>query len=107
MGIMYLSINAKEVEVIKSYTTDGQLQMYFLLVLEDDKGYFLPYHALPLVRTEILEQYPEIGDVLLELAGKIDETAMQEMNARVDNEGQMVELVAKEFLQEAGFISKD
>lgn len=105
-GIMYLSINAKEVEVIKSYTTDGQLQMYYLLVLEDDKGYFLPYHALPLVRTEILEQYPEIGDVLLELAGKIDETAMQEMNARVDNEGQMVELVAKEFLQEAGFVSK-
>lgn len=106
-GIMYRSINAKEVDVINSYTTDGQLQMYNLRVLEDDKGYFPPYHALPLVRTEILEQYPEIGDVLLELAGKIDETAMQEMNAKVDNEGQMVELVAKEFLQEAGFISKE
>ena len=106
-GIMYRSINSKEVDVINSYTTDGQLQMYNLRVLEDDKGYFPPYHALPLVRTEILEQYPEIGEVLLELAGKIDETAMQEMNAKVDNEGQMVELVAKEFLQEAGFISKE
>ena len=106
-GIMYRSINAKEVDVINSYTTDGQLQMYDLRVLEDDKGYFPPYHALPLVRTEILEQYPEIGDALLELAGKIDESAMQEMNAKVDNEGQMVELVAKEFLQEAGFISKE
>lgn len=106
-GIMYRSINAKEVDVINSYTTDGQLQMYNLRVLEDDKGYFPPYHALPLVRTEVLEQYPEIGEVLLVLAGKIDETAMQEMNAKVDNEGQMVELVAKEFLQEAGFISKE
>lgn len=106
-GIMYRSINAKEVDVINSYTTDGQLQMYNLRVLEDDKGYFPPYHALPLVRTEVLEQYPEIGEVLLELSGKIDETAMQEMNAKVDNEGQMVELVAKEFLQEAGFISKE
>lgn len=106
-GIMYRSINAKEVDVINSYTTDGQLQMYNLRVLEDDKGYFPPYHALPLVRTEVLEQYPEVGEVLLELAGKIDETAMQEMNAKVDNEGQMVELVAKEFLQEAGFISKE
>lgn len=106
-GIMYRSINAKEVDVINSYTTDGQLQMYNLRVLEDDKGYFPPYHALPLVRTEVLEQYPEIGEALLELAGKIDETAMQEMNAKVDNEGQMVELVAKEFLQEAGFISKE
>lgn len=106
-GIMYRSINAKEVDVINSYTTDGQLQMYNLRVLEDDKGYFPPYHALPLVRTEVLEQYPEIGEVLLELADKIDETAMQEMNAKVDNEGQMVELVAKEFLQEAGFVSKE
>lgn len=106
-GIMYRSINAKEVDVINSYTTDGQLQMYNLRVLEDDKGYFPPYHALPLVRTEVLEQYPEIGEALLELAGKIDETAMQEMNSKVDNEGQMVELVAKEFLQEAGFISKE
>lgn len=106
-GIMYRSINAKEVDVINSYTTDGQLQMYNLRVLEDDKGYFPPYHALPLVRTEVLERYPEIGEALLELAGKIDETAMQEMNAKVDNEGQMVELVAKEFLQEAGFISKE
>ncbi|WP_277587031.1 glycine betaine ABC transporter substrate-binding protein [Psychrobacillus antarcticus] len=106
-GIMYRSINAKEVDVINSYTTDGQLQMYDLRVLEDDKGYFPPYHALPLVRTEILEQYPEIGEALLELAGKIDESAMQEMNAKVDNEGQMVELVAKEFLQDAGFISKE
>jgi len=105
-GIMYRSINAKEVDVINSYTTDGQLQMYNLRVLEDDRGYFPPYHALPLVRTEVLEQYPEIGEVLLELAGKIDETAMQEMNAKVDNEGQMVELVAKEFLQEAGFVRK-
>ncbi|SDN78262.1 osmoprotectant transport system substrate-binding protein [Psychrobacillus sp. OK028] len=106
-GIMYRSINSKEVDVINSYTTDGQLQMYNLRVLEDDKSYFPPYHALPLARTEILEQYPEIEEVLLELAGKIDETAMQEMNAKVDNEGQMVELVAKEFLQEAGFISKE
>ncbi len=66
-GIMYRSINAKEVDVINSYTTDGQLQMYNLRVLEDDLSYFPPYHALPLVRTEILEEYPEIGEVLLRI----------------------------------------
>lgn len=104
-GIMYRSINAKEVDVINSYTTDGQLQMYNLRVLEDDKSYFPPYHALPLARTEILTQYPELEEVLLQLAGKIDETTMQMMNAKVDNEGMMVETVAKEFLQEAGFIN--
>lgn len=103
-GIMYRSINAEEVDVINSYTTDGQLQMYNLRVLEDDQNYFPPYHALPLVRTEILEQYPELEEVLLRLAGEIDEPAMQAMNAQVDNEGQMVEVVAEEFLKQAGLM---
>ena len=103
-GMMYRSINAEEVDVINSYTTDGQLQMYNLRVLEDDQNYFPPYHALPLVRTEIMEEYPELEDVLLELADKIDEPTMQAMNAKVDNEGQMVEVVAEEFLQQAGLI---
>lgn len=103
-GMMYRSINAEEVDVINSYTTDGQLQMYNLRVLEDDQNYFPPYHALPLVRTEILKEYPELEDVLLQLAKKIDEPAMQAMNAKVDNEGQMVEVVAEEFLQQAGLI---
>ncbi|QBP40310.1 glycine betaine ABC transporter substrate-binding protein [Paenisporosarcina antarctica] len=104
-GMMYRSINAKEVNIINSYTTDGQLQMYNLRVLEDDKGYFPPYHALPLVRTETLNEYPELEEVLLLLSDKIDETTMQTMNAKVDNDGMMVELVAKEFLQESGLIN--
>lgn len=105
-GIMYRSIGAKEVDVINSYTTDGQLQDYDLRVLEDDKSYFPPYHALPLVRKEALQEYPEIEEVLRQLEGKIDEEAMQKMNAKVDNEGMMVEIVAEEFLIESGLIEK-
>ncbi|MBE1555237.1 glycine betaine ABC transporter substrate-binding protein [Sporosarcina limicola] len=106
-GIMYRSINAKEVDVINSYTTDGQLQMYDLRVLEDDKSYFPPYHALPLVRKETLVEYPEIEEVLKQLEGMIDEEAMQKMNAKVDNEGMMVERVAQEFLVEAGLMEEN
>ncbi|HSI65892.1 MAG TPA: glycine betaine ABC transporter substrate-binding protein, partial [Planococcus sp. (in: firmicutes)] len=91
-GVMYRSINAGEVGVINSYTTDGQLQMFNLRVLEDNLDYFPPYHALPLVRTAILEEFPELEDALLQLAGKIDEPTMQAMNAQVDNDGQMVEV---------------
>lgn len=105
-GIMYRSIGAKEVDVINSYTTDGQLQDYDLRVLEDDKSYFPPYHALPLVRKEALQEYPEIEEVLRQLEGIIDEEAMQKMNAKVDNEGMMVEIVAEEFLIESGLIEK-
>ncbi len=106
-GIMYRSIGAKEVDVINSYTTDGQLQDYDLRVLEDDKSYFPPYHALPLVRKEALQEYPEIEEVLRQLEGIIDEEAMQKMNAKVDNEGMMVEKVAQDFLIESGLIEKN
>ena len=105
-GIMYRSIGAKEVDVINSYTTDGQLQDYDLRVLEDDKSYFPPYHALPLVRKETLVEYPEVEEVLKQLAGMIGEEAMQKMNAKVDNEGMMVEQVAQDFLVESGLIEE-
>ncbi|HSO56601.1 MAG TPA: glycine betaine ABC transporter substrate-binding protein [Paenisporosarcina sp.] len=103
-GMMYRALAAGEVNVINSYTTDGQLQIYDLRVLEDDKSYFPPYHALPLVLEETLEKHPELEGVLKQLEGKIDEATMQAMNAKVDNEGMMVDFVAKEFLQEAGLI---
>ena len=105
-GMMYRSINAGEVDVINSYTTDGQLQVNDLRVLEDDKSYFPPYHALPLVRKEILNEYPELEEVLGLLEGTIDEEAMQIMNGKVDNDGMMVERVAQEFLIESGLIEK-
>ena len=105
-GMMYRSISAGEVDVINSYTTDGQLQIHDLRVLEDDKSYFPPYHALPLVRKETLNEYPELEEVLGLLEGKIDEEAMQIMNGKVDNDGMMVERVAQEFLIESGLIEK-
>jgi osmoprotectant transport system substrate-binding protein len=105
-GMMYRSISAGEVDVINSYTTDGQLQIYDLRVLEDDRSYFPPYHALPLVRKETLHQYPGLKEVLGLLEGKIDEEAMQIMNAKVDNDGMIVERVAQQFLIESGLIEK-
>ena len=105
-GMMYRSISAGEVDVINSYTTDGQLQTHDLRVLEDDKSYFPPYHALPLVRKETLNEYPELEEVLGLLEGMIDEEAMQIMNGKVDNDGMMVERVAQEFLIESGLIEK-
>ncbi|PID03047.1 MULTISPECIES: glycine betaine ABC transporter substrate-binding protein [unclassified Sporosarcina] len=105
-GMMYRAIGANEVDVINSYTTDGQLAIANLRVLEDDKSYFPPYHALPLVRDETLKEYPELEEVLGLLEGKIDEKAMQVMNGKVDNDGMMVELVAKEFLVDSGLIEE-
>ncbi|ARF16699.1 glycine betaine ABC transporter substrate-binding protein [Sporosarcina ureae] len=105
-GMMYRAIGANEVNVINSYTTDGQLAIANLRVLEDDKSYFPPYHALPLVRDETLKEYPELEEILGLLEGQIDEETMQIMNGKVDNDGIMVELVAKEFLVDSGLIEE-
>jgi len=103
-GMMYRSFKSEDVNVINSYSTDGQLQDFDLRVLEDDKSYFPPYHALPIIREDALERFPELEEVLALLEGQIDEVAMQIMNGKVDNDGIRVDAVAKEFLEETGLI---
>ncbi|RXZ81652.1 glycine/betaine ABC transporter substrate-binding protein [Paenibacillaceae bacterium] len=103
-GMMYRSFQSGDVNVINSYSTDGQLQIYDLRVLEDDKAFFPPYHALPIIRQDALEKHPELTEVLQLLEGKIDETAMQKLNGKVDNDALRADVVAKEFLKESGLI---
>ncbi len=104
-GMMYRSYSEGEIDVINSYTTDGQLQVYDVRVLEDDKSFFPPYHAIPVIRQDALEQFPELEEVLALLENEIDETTMQIMNGKVDNDGIRVDAVAEEFLQESGLIN--
>ncbi|MCP3761590.1 glycine/betaine ABC transporter substrate-binding protein [Domibacillus sp. A3M-37] len=103
-GIMYSAIKNNEVDAIDAFTTDGRIQAFDLKVLEDDKKFFPPYYAVPIVRGEILEEYPELQEVLNMLAGKIDDERMQELNKRVDLDGKKYEEVAEEFLKEEGLI---
>ncbi|WP_083711433.1 glycine betaine ABC transporter substrate-binding protein [Domibacillus epiphyticus] len=103
-GIMYSAIKNNEVDAIDAYTTDGRIQAFNLKVLEDDKQFFPPYYAIPVVRGEVLEAHPELEEVLNMLAGKIDDERMQELNKRVDLDGKKYEEVAEEFLKEEGFI---
>jgi osmoprotectant transport system substrate-binding protein len=86
--------------VIAGSTTDGLIQSLGLVVLKDDKNYFPPYEAVPVVRSQILEKYPELRQVLAELAGKISEEDMRKLNYQVDGEQQEAGQVAREFLQQ-------
>ena len=65
-----------------------------------------PYDCLPVIRKDTLDKYPGIGEALHKLAGKIDEPTMQELNAKVDDEGMKAETVAYDFLVSAGLITK-
>jgi glycine betaine/choline ABC-type transport system substrate-binding protein len=70
----------------------------------DDKGFFPPYYAAPIVRKDILEDHPELEEVLNQLAGLVDDPTMTELNYQVDVEGKDVEKAVREFLQSKGLL---
>ncbi|QDP39278.1 glycine betaine ABC transporter substrate-binding protein [Radiobacillus deserti] len=103
-GIMYSAIKNGDVDVIDAFSTDGRIPAFNLKVLEDDKNFFPPYYATPIIRADTLEKHPEIKEVLGMLVGRIDNEKMQELNARVDLNKERYEDVAVDFLKEEGLI---
>lgn len=101
-GLMYTAIDGEEVDVITAFATDGRIESMDLVLLEDDLEFFPPYYAAPVVRQDMLEQAPEIRDILNVLAGQIDDARMTEMNYMADEEGQEPADIARNFLTEEG-----
>ncbi len=101
-GLMYKAIQEKKVDLISGFSTDGRIKAYDLRVLQDDRSYFPPYYAAPLVRGETLRAYPQLQDALAKLAGKISNETMAELNYRVDRLKRPTIQVAQEFLSELG-----
>ena len=99
-AVMYKATFEKRLDVIDGYSTDGRLKAFDLRILTDDKKLFPPYYAAPVVREEVLKKYPELENVLNQLAGKINDSVMTVLNYRVDYLKQSPEKVAKDFLME-------
>jgi osmoprotectant transport system permease protein len=97
-AVMYKAAYEKKLDIISGYSTDGRLKAFDLVVLNDDKKIFPPYYAAPLIRNEVLQQYPEILPVLNMLSGKINDSVMTELNYEVDYLKQSPEKVARNFL---------
>ena len=106
-SLMYEAINVGSVDVISGYATDGRIKAYDLKVLEDDRHAFPPYHCTPVVRAALLEEYPELREVLNLLANKLDDATMTELNYQVDFEKRNTEEVASDFLKKIGLWKPD
>jgi osmoprotectant transport system permease protein len=102
IGLMYEALRSKKVDVISGFSTDGRIPAYDLKVLEDDQNYFPPYYAAPLIRTETLQQYPNLREVFGKLEGAISPEAMMQMNYEVDQEKKSPAQVARNFLDSLG-----
>ncbi|MEO8861981.1 MAG: ABC transporter permease/substrate-binding protein [Ginsengibacter sp.] len=99
-AVMYKAAYEKKLDVISGYSTDGRLKAFDLVVLDDDKKIFPPYYVAPVIRESVLQKYPLLENVLNQLAGRINDSIMTELNYRVDYLKQSPDKVAKDFLME-------
>ncbi|GGA90227.1 osmoprotectant update ABC transporter permease/substrate-binding subunit OpuFB [Ornithinibacillus halotolerans] len=102
--LRYNAIEQGDINLLDAYSTDSELRRYNLTVLQDDLELFPPYQGAPLLRKETLESFPELEDILNQLAGKITDDEMREMNYQVAVEGKSASEVAREFLEDEGLI---
>ena len=106
-SIMYAAVARNEVDVIAAFSTDGRIQAFNLVTLEDDRGFFPPYYPSPVIGRELLETRPDVGAALTELGGLISNETMREMNYKVDEQGGSPAGIARDFLIENGLIEPD
>jgi len=100
LGLLYRAMQNHQIDMAAGSNTDGLIAALDLVVLEDDRHYFPPYDAVPIVRRETLQRHPEVGEALRRLSGRITVEDMRRMNYAVDGEKKDAEAVAKDFLSQ-------
>lgn len=104
-ALKYEAAGSGQVDALDVYSTDGRLRTYDLVVLEDDRGFFPPYQAAPLVRGEALRRHPSLAPTLALLAGSLDEDTMRRLNQRLQEGGEEASAVARDALIELGLVT--
>jgi osmoprotectant transport system substrate-binding protein len=102
LGLLYRALEDKQVDIVAGNTTDGVIESLHMVALADDRHYFPPYEAVPLVRDATLQKHSEVRGALAALAGKISEEDMRRMNYAVDGAHRDVSEVVREFRKAKG-----
>lgn len=102
-GLAYRAISEGKIDVTDAYSTDGELITFDLAVLSDDRGFFPPYLAAPLIRGDF---NPRAQTVLTELAETLNDHTMQQLNARA-GKGDEFDVIARDFLRERGLLQQE
>ena len=104
LGLLYRALQNHSVDIVAGSNTDGLISALGLVVLEDDRHYFPPYDAVPIVRPELLTNFPAAKQAFDRLAGRISAEAMRAMNYAVDGQHQDSAAVVHEFLQQQALV---
>lgn len=102
LGLLYRALASGQVDMVAGNSTDGPIRALGLTPLEDDKHYFPPYEAVPLVREDSLRRWPAIQQAMDRLAGKVSADEVRAMNDAVDREHRDVGEVVRQFRQKKG-----
>ncbi|HEX5482231.1 MAG TPA: glycine betaine ABC transporter substrate-binding protein [Terriglobia bacterium] len=102
LGLLYRALISRQVDLVAGNSTDGLIEAYHLVVLQDDQHYFPPYQAVPVVRQKTLELHPAVRKALEDLAGKISTEDMRKMNYEVVAEHRPARSVVSEFRKSKG-----
>lgn len=105
LGLLYRALENHQVDVVAGSNTDGLIAALGLVVLADDRRYFPPYDAVPIVRRDLLQRYPQIRTALEQLGGRISVEEMRRMNYAVDGEKKDPADVVRDFLKQKNFLA--
>jgi osmoprotectant transport system substrate-binding protein len=97
LGLLYRALVDHQVDVVAGNSTDGLIDSLHLVALEDDKHYFPPYDAVPIVRRAALEKFPQLREALADLSGKLTAAEMRHLNSQVDADQRDVADVVRAF----------
>ena len=98
LGLLYRTLQNNQVDLIACANTDGLIAALDVVVLEDDRHYFPPYDAVPIVRHQTLDKFASLQPAMERLSGKITAEEMRKLNYAVDGEKRDAGTVAAAFL---------
>ncbi|MCW4465605.1 glycine betaine ABC transporter substrate-binding protein [Glutamicibacter sp. MNS18] len=106
VGAIYSATAAGACNFGEVFTTDGRIKALNLTVLEDDVQYFPSYNVAPMINAGFNEQWPQVGEIMGQIAPLLTDEALQDLNAQVDVEGREPADVAFEWMVQQGLVTE-
>ncbi|PBC63509.1 glycine/betaine ABC transporter substrate-binding protein [Streptomyces sp. Tue6028] len=103
-GIIYTQVAKGSCTYGEVFTTDGRIKSMNLVVMQDDKKFFPNYNAAPVINTKALQKYPAIAQVIEPVTKKLNNTVAQDLNAKVDVDGEDPHQVALDWMKSEGLV---
>lgn len=104
VALVYNAVASNKMDIVLAYSTDARLKAYKLKTLADDKQFFPPYDASPVIRKDVLERHPELNEIIHLLIGKINAQTIIDLNYEVDVNKRNEKKVAEQYLRNVGLL---